>query len=219
MCELSSAPGRLRAIRRKSSAFIDASPSQPQPSEKRKAAQTSCIRPALKLATRRPSRACSTVRALCRFTAQRPFIPSSMSRITSEGTPRTVDEIGATVTVARWPIALSRVRTRTGRCLSGGANRKRQTSPRLSLPAMRRHPPIYGTRPPAAVEPCTRAGPAPPIPARASALGVPAELGAPTPTDSPFAASPRDRQKVNRSEEHTSELQSPCNLVCRLLLE
>src|SRR5256885_4936102 len=27
-----------------------------------------------------------------------------------------------------------------------------------------------------------------------------------------------DRRKV-RSEEHTSELQSPCNLVCRLLLE
>src|SRR5256885_12142669 len=26
-------------------------------------------------------------------------------------------------------------------------------------------------------------------------------------------------QPVNRSEEHTSELQSPCNLVCRLLLE
>src|SRR5256885_7008690 len=25
--------------------------------------------------------------------------------------------------------------------------------------------------------------------------------------------------KVIRSEEHTSELQSPCNLVCRLLLE
>src|SRR5256885_11063153 len=25
--------------------------------------------------------------------------------------------------------------------------------------------------------------------------------------------------KVMRSEEHTSELQSPCNLVCRLLLE
>src|ERR1022692_2635451 len=24
---------------------------------------------------------------------------------------------------------------------------------------------------------------------------------------------------LNRSEEHTSELQSPCNLVCRLLLE
>src|SRR5256885_8169358 len=27
------------------------------------------------------------------------------------------------------------------------------------------------------------------------------------------------RLEVERSEEHTSELQSPCNLVCRLLLE
>src|SRR5688500_19755483 len=26
-------------------------------------------------------------------------------------------------------------------------------------------------------------------------------------------------ESVDRSEEHTSELQSPCNLVCRLLLE
>src|SRR5256885_12241093 len=26
-------------------------------------------------------------------------------------------------------------------------------------------------------------------------------------------------QQTRRSEEHTSELQSPCNLVCRLLLE
>src|SRR5256885_6991629 len=32
----------------------------------------------------------------------------------------------------------------------------------------------------------------------------------------------RDRRRMSpsrRSEEHTSELQSPCNLVCRLLLE
>src|SRR2546426_7131998 len=29
----------------------------------------------------------------------------------------------------------------------------------------------------------------------------------------------RDTQLLERSEEHTSELQSPCNLVCRLLLE
>src|SRR5256885_11742116 len=28
-----------------------------------------------------------------------------------------------------------------------------------------------------------------------------------------------ERQALLRSEEHTSELQSPCNLVCRLLLE
>src|SRR2546426_7518998 len=27
------------------------------------------------------------------------------------------------------------------------------------------------------------------------------------------------REVLERSEEHTSELQSPCNLVCRLLLE
>src|SRR5256885_2485694 len=30
---------------------------------------------------------------------------------------------------------------------------------------------------------------------------------------------PTNRQAESRSEEHTSELQSPCNLVCRLLLE
>src|SRR2546426_5775844 len=30
---------------------------------------------------------------------------------------------------------------------------------------------------------------------------------------------PRASVTVMRSEEHTSELQSPCNLVCRLLLE
>src|SRR5256885_7871236 len=29
----------------------------------------------------------------------------------------------------------------------------------------------------------------------------------------------RQRGENERSEEHTSELQSPCNLVCRLLLE
>src|SRR5256885_12049498 len=38
-----------------------------------------------------------------------------------------------------------------------------------------------------------------------------------------FAIQIKDRGDLNgegkRSEEHTSELQSPCNLVCRLLLE
>src|SRR5688500_19863431 len=29
---------------------------------------------------------------------------------------------------------------------------------------------------------------------------------------------PSERATLERSEEHTSELQSPCNLVCRLLL-
>src|SRR5688500_19896424 len=33
------------------------------------------------------------------------------------------------------------------------------------------------------------------------------------------ALGPAHREHACRSEEHTSELQSPCNLVCRLLLE
>src|SRR5256885_7358695 len=36
---------------------------------------------------------------------------------------------------------------------------------------------------------------------------------------SPFRGKPRSGSGGGRSEEHTSELQSPCNLVCRLLLE
>src|SRR5256885_2879565 len=35
----------------------------------------------------------------------------------------------------------------------------------------------------------------------------------------PEVAAARAQADVVRSEEHTSELQSPCNLVCRLLLE
>src|SRR5256885_4441419 len=37
-------------------------------------------------------------------------------------------------------------------------------------------------------------------------------------TASTVSASTRP-ERASRSEEHTSELQSPCNLVCRLLLE
>src|SRR2546426_8415631 len=33
------------------------------------------------------------------------------------------------------------------------------------------------------------------------------------------AARSGEGRRADRSEEHTSELQSPCNLVCRLLLE
>src|SRR5256885_4693499 len=43
------------------------------------------------------------------------------------------------------------------------------------------------------------------------------------PADRPRAegarAAARRRHQPVRSEEHTSELQSPCNIVCRLLLE
>src|SRR5256885_4623615 len=34
-----------------------------------------------------------------------------------------------------------------------------------------------------------------------------------------YSSPPLRRLEMMRSEEHTSELQSPCNLVCRLLLE
>src|SRR5256885_5650306 len=34
-----------------------------------------------------------------------------------------------------------------------------------------------------------------------------------------FALFHEARESLVRSEEHTSELQSPCNIVCRLLLE
>src|SRR2546426_3301508 len=43
-----------------------------------------------------------------------------------------------------------------------------------------------------------------------------ASKGSPAQVKTPKAHS---RQVPRRSEEHTSELQSPCNLVCRLLLE
>jgi hypothetical protein len=39
------------------------------------------------------------VTALCRFTAQGAFMPSSSFKTTSDGTPRIADVMGATVTV------------------------------------------------------------------------------------------------------------------------
>src|SRR2546426_5108002 len=46
------------------------------------------------------------------------------------------------------------------------------------------------------------------------AAGVKEGISRKAPTSTTWPRSVRDR-----SEEHTSELQSPCNLVCRLLLE
>src|SRR5256885_9507611 len=45
------------------------------------------------------------------------------------------------------------------------------------------------------------------------------ELKKSTPATRCFPVRPGITSVKNRSEEHTSELQSPCNLVCRLLLE
>src|SRR5688500_19491067 len=67
---------------------------------------------------------------------------------------------------------------------------------------------------------------APPPPAVPRALALPllllagcAPAGAPSPAPAPDARVAEAGALPPRSEEHTSELQSPCNLVCRLLLE
>src|SRR5256885_16895713 len=49
-----------------------------------------------------------------------------------------------------------------------------------------------------------------------SSSSPPGSLRSSTRRSSPTTSSPLPQP---RSEEHTSELQSPCNLVCRLLLE
>src|SRR5256885_12370873 len=49
------------------------------------------------------------------------------------------------------------------------------------------------------------------------AVGLTAAISAPLAAVSQDVV--RERWRPPRSEEHTSELQSPCNLVCRLLLE
>src|SRR2546426_7268178 len=59
-------------------------------------------------------------------------------------------------------------------------------------------------QPPAQRERVERPQPTPPVEQRGPASSV---------------AQPRSDGNASRSEEHTSELQSPCNLVCRLLLE
>src|SRR2546426_6513265 len=67
-----------------------------------------------------------------------------------------------------------------------------------------------------------RSGDSPPAaPACAPCAGTPRpRLLFPRPCRRPPGGGRRGRFQVRpRSEEHTSELQSPCNLVCRLLLE
>src|SRR2546426_8353488 len=55
--------------------------------------------------------------------------------------------------------------------------------------------------------------PARPRPARSHCVAENARGG------TPAACRAAGTGRAGRSEEHTSELQSPCNLVCRLLLE
>ena len=116
------------------------------PSEKRSASQISLKREGWRSATRLPRRSFGTVTALCRLTAHGIFMPSSSSSKTCEGTSRIIDVTGATVTVARYGIALSRVSTTTGRSISGDAKRKSRISPRAIFPATRPLPPTAPIR-------------------------------------------------------------------------
>src|SRR5256885_6549496 len=54
---------------------------------------------------------------------------------------------------------------------------------------------------------------------RPCATLAPSALGAVRAWGNAGTGTQRRLQSAGRSEEHTSELQSPCNLVCRLLLE
>src|SRR2546426_1914970 len=60
-------------------------------------------------------------------------------------------------------------------------------------------------------------GPCLPVGVRQLLGVVPASVVGERPTH--LAPHPERDERERRSEEHTSELQSPCNLVCRLLLE
>jgi hypothetical protein len=64
-----------------------------------------------------------TVTTLCKLMAHEFFIPSASVKHTSDGTPRMVEVMGATVTADKYPMALGRVSTSTGRCLSWWGNR------------------------------------------------------------------------------------------------
>src|SRR5256885_4124364 len=66
--------------------------------------------------------------------------------------------------------------------------------------------------------PARRAMPGPAGPATWCAMRAPTTARAATTGCCRAAARPAASRCWPRSEEHTSELQSPCNLVCRLLL-
>src|SRR5256885_12293470 len=54
---------------------------------------------------------------------------------------------------------------------------------------------------------------------RSRLSGDPSRCRSSSPSTRTLKSSDGRPSRRNRSEEHTSELQSPCNLVCRLLLE
>src|SRR2546426_3765551 len=115
------------------------------------------------------------------------------------------------------PRARRRELQRAPRCVVRGGSRLPRRRRARREPADRKHRPHL--RPDRADPAAALVGRGTPARRRQSSI----ELGLalrrlPELPSSLTAARTRDRAAL-RSEEHTSELQSPCNLVCRLLLE
>src|SRR5256885_9909238 len=96
--------------------------------------------------------------------------------------------------------------------VAGGLGTIRDTPPSSMAPCRNKTTPPCNTHPgaffsPSCLPPCWRPAPALRPPPRQPQRRAPS-------TTAPCSAA-----ISARSEEHTSELQSPCNLVCRLLLE
>src|SRR5256885_7042970 len=84
----------------------------------------------------------------------------------------------------------------------------------------RRFSSVYNATPSAPVSAMTIAGLTPAAPYSPGSARISAYQMTPSPRRLAIWKIRRGRpREAPRSEEHTSELQSPCNLVCRLLLE
>jgi hypothetical protein len=96
------------------------------------AAAASCIFLAFNRVMRSPRLILGTVCRLSKFAAQVFGSPSSFVKRTSVGIFRIVDVIGATVTEFSTAMAVSGVRTSTGRFLSGALYVYQRTSPQFT---------------------------------------------------------------------------------------
>src|SRR5256885_9413966 len=86
------------------------------------------------------------------------------------------------------------------------------------------YPPLFRSRVDAGTAAASVGSPAAAATSAPAARALPGAEPRPAAPPAPPAPAARretagDTVRMPRSEEHTSELQSPCNLVCRLLLE
>src|ERR1039457_1066360 len=121
------------------------------------------------------------------------------------------------------PTATARTRTFTSNTTGTAAGPGTLTVPASRPCRPGEYPPAATHNPDPTLRPARRYGRGAP-PAAPPGPGTPSPAASPagTPTGSRARNAPPGEPAApgpHRSEEHTSELQSPCNLVCRLLLE